>query len=713
MTRKAHSTARGLASLGRHGDSTLVHMSPREVQGLQNLAVRHGTTLTVNPKTGLPEAFNLGSLLPMVAGLGVGIVAPWALPWVAAGTTGVEALQGKDIGQAALDGLGVYTGGQTAAALGAAGAEAAAAGAGATGTGAGVANAANAAASTGADAVTNAASQLTSGINGAAGAALPPVAPATDAITASANQLTAGVTGAPPVGAPTLSAGTDAVSQTADTFANTGINAPGVTAQQEQSLFNQLNPPEAPYQADLTKPLTADQLSAGRNAYMDQAGTVGERASDVSQGVKGLFDSSNKAVTFGNTLGSMNTAAKAGALTNIAQGFIEEPEDTTPEKQKPVYYIRDPKTGKPLYSQGTVNPNVAKLGYVPQGETYFQGAGFNPGVYSYSYDKYEPVENMRSGGKVGIRHLLGGGATSQDTAKNIVANSGTTIQPQTTPNQMAMQSANQYFQNQAANAPSGPMMQAAPSSQAMNDYLAQGNQMITPVARPAGGQALAGEGTDTRLANLQTASNKYDYESAMKDKWGKIGEGTNGGLFKALMPGMARAAAKKAGTNYVDKNGQVVYQGDPGQYWTGDAKAETPDISSSIKSLTASRNNKNSKSQPMADRWGNIQGDTENMAAGGLAGLHNTYKAGGKLLRGPGDGMSDSIPAVIGGRRPQRAALADGEFVVPADVVSHLGNGSTEAGSRKLYAMMDKVRHARTGRKKQAKAIKAERYMPR
>ena len=84
----------------------------------------------------------------------------------------------------------------------------------------------------------------------------------------------------------------------------------------------------------------------------------------------------------------------------------------------------------------------------------------------------------------------------------------------------------------------------------------------------------------------------------------------------------------------------------------------------------------------------------------------------GRLLRGPGDGMSDSIPAVINGARPQRAALADGEFVIPADVVSHLGNGSTEAGSKRLYSMMDKVRRARTGNPKQGKQINHNRFLP-
>lgn len=81
-----------------------------------------------------------------------------------------------------------------------------------------------------------------------------------------------------------------------------------------------------------------------------------------------------------------------------------------------------------------------------------------------------------------------------------------------------------------------------------------------------------------------------------------------------------------------------------------------------------------------------------------------------RFLSGGGDGMSDSIPAMIGSRQPAR--LADGEFVVPADVVSHIGNGSSKAGAEKLYGMMDKVREKRTGKKKQAPAIKAEKYMP-
>lgn len=99
----------------------------------------------------------------------------------------------------------------------------------------------------------------------------------------------------------------------------------------------------------------------------------------------------------------------------------------------------------------------------------------------------------------------------------------------------------------------------------------------------------------------------------------------------------------------------------------------------------------------------------ERMAGGGIASL-GSYSDGGRLLKGPGDGMSDGIPATIGRKQPAR--LADGEFVVPADVVSGLGNGSTDAGAKHLYNMMDKVRSARTGTKKQGRQINPNKYLP-
>jgi len=92
-------------------------------------------------------------------------------------------------------------------------------------------------------------------------------------------------------------------------------------------------------------------------------------------------------------------------------------------------------------------------------------------------------------------------------------------------------------------------------------------------------------------------------------------------------------------------------------------------------------------------------------AAGGILSLP------GRHLKGAGDGMSDSIPATIDGTDP--AALASGEFVVPADVVSFLGNGDNDAGAKVLQQMVEKVRHAKTGRTSQPPQINPATFMPR
>jgi hypothetical protein len=121
---------------------------------------------------------------------------------------------------------------------------------------------------------------------------------------------------------------------------------------------------------------------------------------------------------------------------------------------------------------------------------------------------------------------------------------------------------------------------------------------------------------------------------------------------------------------------------------------------------------------PASNDGGGIAGSNSseggNNAAGGIikakerGGLRALQQ--GRHLKGPGDGMSDDIPATIEGKQPAR--LAADEFVVPADVVSHLGNGSSDAGAKQLYAMMDRVRAARTGRSKQAPAVNARKMMP-
>ena len=94
-----------------------------------------------------------------------------------------------------------------------------------------------------------------------------------------------------------------------------------------------------------------------------------------------------------------------------------------------------------------------------------------------------------------------------------------------------------------------------------------------------------------------------------------------------------------------------------------------------------------------------------NMAQGGILAMRE-----GRYLNGGSDGMADKVPARIDSG--QEARLSDGEFVIPADVVSHLGNGNSDAGAKVLHAMMDRVRKERTGNKKQGKEINPKKMLP-
>ena len=139
------------------------------------------------------------------------------------------------------------------------------------------------------------------------------------------------------------------------------------------------------------------------------------------------------------------------------------------------------------------------------------------------------------------------------------------------------------------------------------------------------------------------------------------------------------------------------------------AKTDT-DKKAADKAAADAANNQLDSSSTGGQAAGGLQG----YAVGGGLGSLGSYSDGGRLLKGPGDGVSDSIPATIGAKQ-QPARLADGEFVVPARIVSELGNGSTEAGAKKLYAMMDRVQRARgktTGKNKVAANSRADKYLP-
>ena len=133
-------------------------------------------------------------------------------------------------------------------------------------------------------------------------------------------------------------------------------------------------------------------------------------------------------------------------------------------------------------------------------------------------------------------------------------------------------------------------------------------------------------------------------------------------------------------------------------------KSDTPAQPMSAEGLAA-LNAANPARQERRRPGGPLQDEVQELAAGGIAQLKK-----GQYLNGASDGMADKVPANIDG--VQEARLSDGEFVIPADVVSHLGNGNSDAGAKVLKDMMSMVRKARTGNTKQGKEIDPKKFIP-
>ena len=182
---------------------------------------------------------------------------------------------------------------------------------------------------------------------------------------------------------------------------------------------------------------------------------------------------------------------------------------------------------------------------------------------------------------------------------------------------------------------------------------------------------------------------------------GTTGGGSNvvGDVLKGIFGGGgAGAGGTEGGKNIIQSNaGNITAL--LGLYaLMGGNKPKTAGYAGSIPKLTATREQ---YAQPAGRR------------PGSEAGRHFgdvRYAAEGGYLRGATGGMADELDTTIDGEQP--AKLSHGEFVIPADVVSHLGDGNSEAGAKKLYEMMDRIRRARTGKKEQAPPIKAEKLMP-
>jgi hypothetical protein len=230
----------------------------------------------------------------------------------------------------------------------------------------------------------------------------------------------------------------------------------------------------------------------------------------------------------------------------------------------------------------------------------------------------------------------------------------------------------------AVNAPLPPAQPTAAPNSAMANFKNTGSQMFK------GAETLgSSEGRTAFMGNLEAVPGTYGAKTTLAAAAAPL-----------LMPDDK-------------KQEEVKTDSDPGQQYTYQANATTP---------TPTPDPYGREQRYFNQRYVARAADGGMMASGGISdATYNLggYSDGGRLLRGPGDGVSDSIPAVIGKKQPAR--LADGEFVVPARIVSELGNGSTEAGARKLYAMMDRIQKARgktVGKGKVAKNSRSEKYLP-
>jgi len=220
----------------------------------------------------------------------------------------------------------------------------------------------------------------------------------------------------------------------------------------------------------------------------------------------------------------------------------------------------------------------------------------------------------------------------------------------------------------------------------------------------------------TRIAAAQGGLMGYgDYDGA-EDGVG-IRQYGFGGVVESIQPGGAWGNATADLYGVVDKNlpfmkditpGGAVGQLQPGRRDWERKQAEEEQRKKAEQEAGIAAALKARQQQEFTDKWTDrYSAPVQGMAGGGIT---NIAAAKGRYLQGPGDGMSDSIPASIDGK--QEARLATGEFVVPADVVSHLGNGDSNAGAKQLHAMMDRARQTRTGTKKQGKQINPRKVMP-
>jgi hypothetical protein len=707
-------------------------MSRDEVKSLNDLAMAHGGQLTINPETGLPEAGFLTSMLPMIAGMAL------------APATGGASLGLTSAWQtAALVGAGSYLLNPKAGLMGAL-----SAGMGAYG-GAGLAG--------GLGNLATSEAGLTSGMGTAADEAEKKLI-ADRAVMA---QQQAAQQAAQAANTITPNAAMPDYFQ--DFGAKTGYESAGLPT--PSGGYNVTAPitPSAPNALD---------IQTVRDAAMESAYRTPLTGFDaMKQGASSLFTdpTADKLKTVGGGsyagLAKMGLAAAAPAIAQPAK--LNMPAATSQKSIAPRY----------KFSPGMVNPTPAASATGKE-NTYFNpqytAISDEEAKSMYGYAGGGPVEAMSNANAIGANTgfpqaylhnnayatpyqtpvsqnvLTGAGDVSVDpyTGEQRMAGGGVSYDPQTQRYTGGIADAYRpentdvsVFNDTGGPATGGGPASASssssngsPTGSAIGDLgYAISNQSISPVAA-----AIAGAMMDAMSPTSNTSVNAVNGMDSASDAasaasaaaaaadasggapgmgggsdasvgdsgaaggggGGAAGE-ARGGLSPLFTHHMAGGGGAKSYRTTLDDSLETAY-----------TKAQESNDTATMRAIEAEMEIRNTNKAGMEQGLSGMKG----LAIGGLSNARYNlggYSDGGRLLRGPGDGVSDSIPAVIGKKQPAR--LADGEFVVPARIVSELGNGSTEAGARRLYAMMDRIQAARgktTGKGKVAKNTRADKYLP-
>jgi len=673
-------TAHGLASLGRHGDTMLVHMSPHEVAGLNYLAKKQGTHLTVNPHTGLPEAFSLGgffsSLLPMFAGALTGGAGMPLWAGIAAGAATGAATNKDHLMGALTGGLGGYGGFGLGNGLAAAGATPGAApiveaGGYVPGTVEGANTGLNTA---GASMMNNPATYNTANLNNIAN---------TSGFTGSAGSGASGVDKSFLGGMDRLGPGAN---QMGTGIKNIATNQPGAWDAFKGSFVE----PGA-------KPIS-DLAAYGKIAMpIGGAALGGLEPSDIygnpiKPSEKGKYDPNATLNLSGDT--GLRLYAVGGAVGNPMVGggisdLYNRPEGQTTETiSQDGYGI-----GRLDSLANAESMNTAKtLGYAMGGPVSFaDGGSTNPLT-----GEIQPLDQA-----AGITSLAPQPTTSQTMPTQQVQNTATNLDNQNGQGSIISQvTANlKADPNYQGKNPievaivkqlkgSDPMQQGQPTQQGLGSIAP--SQPMAPSFSPS--QAMA----PTYYAGMNAPRGYAD-----------------GGDVSMNLDRLPSLNLNLAGAPTVIPNTTQTNRNSPFGSMMGSAITSTNNNPFGF--VTSNTGNSGGPFMNMMglgnrNAMRSAPSTPKSYALNLNSGKQEAQYAHGGYLDGQGDGMSDSIPATIEGKQPAR--LADGEFVVPADVVSHIGNGSSKAGSQRLYSMLDKIRKARTGTKKQGKQIKPEKYMP-